>query len=134
MTNKMIKKKIIIIKISNLNCFRNVGGGALSLAGDPWLHPSGLLNALPGFLAGPQAGYASYLTSPRRLPSPPAVAVAGNILTGKIRHLFFFFSLFSCLRVLYFHSSLCSCFRFLWLWQPESLSPSSSENVKSQII
>ncbi|XP_014209018.1 retinal homeobox protein Rx1-like [Copidosoma floridanum] len=61
---------------------RNVGSGALSLAGDPWLHPSGLLNALPGFLAGPQAGYASYLTSPRRLPSPPAVAVAGNILTA----------------------------------------------------
>ena len=63
--------------------FRSVGGPTIGLAGDPWLHPSGLLNALPGFLAGPHAGYASYLTSPRRLPSPPPVAPAGNALAGK---------------------------------------------------
>lgn len=69
---------------------RNVGGPTFGLPGDPWLHPTGLLNALPGFLAGPHAGYASYLTSPRRLPSPPAqvvaaaaAAAAGNALAGK---------------------------------------------------
>ncbi|XP_043469401.1 retinal homeobox protein Rx1-like isoform X2 [Leptopilina heterotoma] len=53
---------------------RNIGGPALALAGDPWMPPPGLLSALPGFLAAPHTGYPSYLTSSRRLPSPPNVS------------------------------------------------------------
>ena len=52
---------------------RNIGGPALGLPGDPWMPPPGLLSALPGFLAAPHTGYPSYLTSSRRLPSPPNV-------------------------------------------------------------
>ncbi|KAL0134553.1 hypothetical protein PUN28_001384 [Cardiocondyla obscurior] len=57
---------------------RNVAGPALGLPGDPWLAPPGLLSALPGFLAAPHTGYPSYLTSPRRLPSPPNVGAVTN--------------------------------------------------------
>ncbi|XP_044009834.1 retinal homeobox protein Rx-like isoform X2 [Aphidius gifuensis] len=57
---------------------RNVGAPALGLPGDPWLTPPGLLSALPGFLAAPHTGYPSYLTSPRRLPSPPNISSVGN--------------------------------------------------------
>ncbi|XP_033220254.1 retinal homeobox protein Rx1-like [Belonocnema kinseyi] len=53
---------------------RSIGGPALGLPGDPWLPPPGLLSALPGFLAAPHTGYPSYLTSSRRLPSPPDVS------------------------------------------------------------
>ncbi|XP_046426537.1 retinal homeobox protein Rx1 [Neodiprion pinetum] len=57
---------------------RNVAGSGLGLPGDPWLPNSPcILPALPGFLAAPHAGYSSYLTSPRRLPSPPET---GSIL------------------------------------------------------
>lgn len=61
---------------------RNVGGTTLGLPGDPWLAPPGLLSALPGFLAAPHTGYPSYLTSPRRLPSPPNVAAVANAVPG----------------------------------------------------
>ncbi|XP_051175079.1 retinal homeobox protein Rx2-like isoform X2 [Leptopilina boulardi] len=53
---------------------RNIGGPALALAGEHWMPPPGLLSALPGFLAAPHTGYPSYLTSSRRLPSPPNVS------------------------------------------------------------
>lgn len=65
--------------------FRNVAGPALGLPGDPWLAPPGLLSALPGFLAAPHTGYPSYLTSPRRLPSPPNVGAVTNPVPGNIR-------------------------------------------------
>lgn len=68
---------------SLLLCRRNVAGPALGLPGDPWLTPPGLLNALPGFLAAPHTGYPSYLTSPRRLPSPPNVATVANTVPGS---------------------------------------------------
>lgn len=64
-------------------CFRNVAGPALGLPGDPWLAPPGLLSALPGFLAAPHTGYPSYLTSPRRLPSPPNVGAVTNPVPGN---------------------------------------------------
>ncbi|XP_076391499.1 retinal homeobox protein Rx1 isoform X1 [Megachile rotundata] len=63
---------------------RNVAGPALGLPGDPWLTPPGLLSALPGFLAAPHTGYPSYLTSPRRLPSPPNVATVANTVPGTL--------------------------------------------------
>lgn len=63
--------------------FRNVAGPALGLPGDPWLAPPGLLSALPGFLAAPHTGYPSYLTSPRRLPSPPNVGAVTNPVPGN---------------------------------------------------
>lgn len=63
---------------------RNVAGPALGLPGDPWLTPPGLLSALPGFLAAPHTGYPSYLTSPRRLPSPPNVGAVGSAVPGEI--------------------------------------------------
>ncbi|XP_048514781.1 retinal homeobox protein Rx-like isoform X2 [Athalia rosae] len=59
---------------------RNVSGSSLGLPTDPWMPNSPCilpaLPALPGFLPAPHAGYPSYLTSPRRMPSPP---VAGSI-------------------------------------------------------
>lgn len=61
---------------------RNIGGPALALAGEHWMPPPGLLSALPGFLAAPHTGYPSYLTSSRRLPSPPNVSPVTS-LTGK---------------------------------------------------
>ena len=63
--------------------FRSVAGPALGLPGDPWLTPPGLLSALPGFLAAPHTGYPSYLTSPRRLPSPPNVGTVGSAVPGE---------------------------------------------------
>ncbi|XP_063995777.1 retinal homeobox protein Rx1-like isoform X1 [Diachasmimorpha longicaudata] len=63
---------------------RNHGAPTLGLPGDPWLTPPGLLTALPGFLAAPHTGYPSYLTSPRRLPSPPNVASVGNGIPGAL--------------------------------------------------
>ncbi|KYQ52016.1 Retinal homeobox protein Rx [Trachymyrmex zeteki] len=63
---------------------RNVAGPALGLPGDPWLAPPGLLSALPGFLAAPHTGYPSYLTSPRRLPSPPNVGAVPNPVPGSL--------------------------------------------------
>ncbi|KAG6797122.1 retinal homeobox protein Rx1 [Apis mellifera caucasica] len=63
---------------------RNVAGPALGLPGDPWLTPPGLLSALPGFLAAPHTGYPSYLTSPRRLPSPPNVGAVGSAVPGGL--------------------------------------------------
>lgn len=63
--------------------YRNVAGPALGLPGDPWLTPPGLLSALPGFLAAPHTGYPSYLTSPRRLPSPPNVGAVGSAVPGE---------------------------------------------------
>ncbi|KZC04174.1 Retinal homeobox protein Rx [Dufourea novaeangliae] len=63
---------------------RSMTGPALGLPGDPWLTPPGLLSALPGFLAAPHSGYPSYLTSPRRLPSPPNVAAVGNAVPGSL--------------------------------------------------
>lgn len=57
----------------------------MGLPGDPWLAPPGLLSALPGFLAAPHAGYPSYLTSPRRLPSPPSIASSGNNGTTTVQ-------------------------------------------------
>ncbi|KAF3423172.1 hypothetical protein E2986_12770 [Frieseomelitta varia] len=64
--------------------FRSVAGPALGLPGDPWLTPPGLLSALPGFLAAPHTGYPSYLTSPRRLPSPPNVGAVGSAVPGAL--------------------------------------------------
>ncbi|CAL7946125.1 unnamed protein product [Xylocopa violacea] len=63
---------------------RSVAGPALGLPGDPWLTPPSLLTALPGFLAAPHTGYPSYLTSPRRLPSPPNVGAVGNAVPGAL--------------------------------------------------
>ncbi|XP_043520726.1 retinal homeobox protein Rx1-like [Frieseomelitta varia] len=63
---------------------RSVAGPALGLPGDPWLTPPGLLSALPGFLAAPHTGYPSYLTSPRRLPSPPNVGAVGSAVPGAL--------------------------------------------------
>ena len=60
-----------------------MAGPALGLPGDPWLTPPGLLSALPGFLAAPHTGYPSYLTSPRRLPSPPNVGAVGSAVPGE---------------------------------------------------
>lgn len=73
----------VSIEIYRFRC-RNVAGPALGLPGDPWLTPPGLLSALPGFLAAPHTGYPSYLTSPRRLPSPPNVGAVGSAVPGKI--------------------------------------------------
>ncbi|KAL7296398.1 hypothetical protein TKK_0010410 [Trichogramma kaykai] len=75
---KMEAARLGLSEYHHAATIRNVGGTSIGLTADPWLHPGGLLNALPGFLAGPHAGYASYLTSPRRLPSPPPVAPGGN--------------------------------------------------------
>lgn len=61
-----------------------MAGPALGLPGDPWLTPPGLLSALPGFLAAPHTGYPSYLTSPRRLPSPPNVGAVGSAVPGEL--------------------------------------------------
>lgn len=80
----------------DISLFRNVAGPALGLPGDPWLAPPGLLSALPGFLAAPHTGYPSYLTSPRRLPSPPNVGAVANPVPGNDRlraHLSLFSSL-----------------------------------------
>lgn len=73
----------VSIEIYRFRC-RNVAGPALGLPADPWLTPPGLLSALPGFLAAPHTGYPSYLTSPRRLPSPPNVGAVGSAVPGKI--------------------------------------------------
>ncbi|XP_011500425.1 PREDICTED: retinal homeobox protein Rx2-like [Ceratosolen solmsi marchali] len=81
---KMDAAKLGLSEYRHAASMRNVAIPALGLPGDPWLHPTGLLNALPGFLPGPHAGYASYLTSPRRLPSPPTVAAVGNSLSGAL--------------------------------------------------
>lgn len=86
---------IIILRATRINCLlnnctdrydfcRNVAGPALGLPGDPWLTPPGLLSALPGFLAAPHTGYPSYLTSPRRLPSPPNVGAVGSAVPGEL--------------------------------------------------
>ncbi|KAJ8669330.1 hypothetical protein QAD02_000589 [Eretmocerus hayati] len=87
---KMEAARLGLSEYNHVAVIRNTpAGSGMGLPGDPWLHPPGLLNALPGFLAGPHAGYASYLTSPRRLPSPPSVvaaaaaaAAAGTALTA----------------------------------------------------
>ncbi|XP_043281606.1 retinal homeobox protein Rx-like isoform X2 [Venturia canescens] len=57
---------------------RNVAGPGLGLPGDPWLTPPALLSALPGFLPAAHTGYPSYLTSPRRLPSPTKLGAVAN--------------------------------------------------------
>ncbi|XP_057318853.1 retinal homeobox protein Rx-like isoform X2 [Microplitis mediator] len=75
---KMEAARLGITDYHHPSGMRNVGGSALGLPGDPWLTPPGLLTALPGFLAAPHTGYPSYLTSPRRLPSPPNVSAIGN--------------------------------------------------------
>ncbi|XP_016838658.1 retina and anterior neural fold homeobox protein 2 isoform X2 [Nasonia vitripennis] len=74
---KMEAARLGISEYHAANAMRSVAGPALGLPGDPWLHP-GVLNTLPGFLTAPPAGYASYLTSPRRLPLTPACA--GTVL------------------------------------------------------
>ncbi|KAK0081123.1 hypothetical protein PV326_007845, partial [Microctonus aethiopoides] len=63
---------------------RNVGGSGLGLPGDPWLTPPGLLTALPGFISAPHTGYPSYLTPPRRLPSPPNLTSVGSGIPGTL--------------------------------------------------
>jgi len=56
--------------LSEYHAVGRVAGSSLALPVDPWLSPP-LLSALPGFLAHPQTGYPSYLTSPV---GPPHVA------------------------------------------------------------
>ncbi|XP_015610536.1 retinal homeobox protein Rx1 [Cephus cinctus] len=75
---KMEAARLGLSEYHHAASMRNVGGPALGLPGDPWLAPPGLLSALPGFLAAPHTGYPSYLTSPRRLPSPPNVTTVSN--------------------------------------------------------
>lgn len=53
------------------------------MPGDPWLTPPGLLTALPGFISAPHTGYPSYLTPPRRLPSPPNLTSVGSGIPGR---------------------------------------------------
>ncbi|XP_034940393.1 retinal homeobox protein Rx1-like isoform X2 [Chelonus insularis] len=81
---KMEAARLGITEYHHTAGIRNVGSSALGLPGDPWLTPPGLLTALPGFLAAPHTGYPSYLTSPRRLPSPPNVASVGNGIPGAL--------------------------------------------------
>ncbi|XP_076279365.1 retina and anterior neural fold homeobox protein 2 isoform X3 [Lasioglossum baleicum] len=81
---KMEAARLGLSEYHHATNMRNVAGPALGLPGDPWLTPPGLLSALPGFLAAPHSGYPSYLTSPRRLPSPPNVAAVGNAVPGTL--------------------------------------------------
>ncbi|CAD6224824.1 GSCOCG00005571001-RA-CDS [Cotesia congregata] len=80
---KMEAARLGITDYHHPSNMRNVGGSALGLPGDPWLTSPGLLT-LPGFLAAPHTGYPSYLTSPRRLPSPPNVSAIGNGIPGTL--------------------------------------------------